>query len=182
MAKKDKYKRKYKSNEKQLSARLKGFDFSDFDAYGVSGIDVFRYGMINIKKEHKSPKEVKILSQIILVENRMMERELNQYADELLLEKLYKELKGIKGFTKEKEQKLIKAIEREFNDFIEDERYDETVRSDLSMFYKVRRDAISNQATYVGITYEKAVEIFDKYLEDMEQSSVLENTRTSEHE
>ena len=182
MAKRNKYKRKYKSNEKQVGARLKGFDFSDYDAYGVTGIDVFRYGMINIKKEHASPREVKLQSKIILVENRMMERELDQLADELLLEKLYKELKEVKGFTKEKEQKLIKSIEKELYDFLEDERYSEDVRNDLNQFYTIRRDAISNKASYVGITYEKAIEIFDKYLEDMEQQDVLENTRTSEHE
>ena len=173
---------KFKSNEKQLGARLKGFDFSDYDAYGVTGIDVFRYGMMNIKKEHASPQEVKILSKIILVENRMLERELNQQADELLLEKLYNELKDIKGFSRDKEQKLIKAIEKEFNSFIENEKYDEDVRMDLNQFYTIKRDSIEVQAMYVGITYEKAVEVFDKYLEDMEQNSVLENTSTSEHE
>ena len=182
MAKKNNKKRKFKSNEKQLGARLKGFDFSDYDAYGVTGIDVFRYGMMNIKKEHASPQEVKILSKIILVENRMLERELNQQADELLLEKLYNELKNIKGFSRDKEQKLIKAIEKEFNSFIENEKYDEDVRMDLNQFYTIKRDSIEVQAMYVGITYEKAVEVFDKYLEDMEQNSVLENTSTSEHE
>lgn len=182
MAKKNKYKRKYKSNEKQVGARLKGFDFSDYDAYGVTGIDVFRYGMINIKKEHASPQEVKIQSKIILVENRMMERELDQMADELLLKKLYNDLKQVKGFTKEKRDKLIKSIEKELNDFMNDKRYSEDVRMDLNQFYTIRRDAISNKAFYVGRTYEQAIEIFDKYMEEMEQNSVLENTRTSEHE
>lgn len=182
MTKKKQYQRKFKSNEKQLSARLKGFDFSDYDAYGVTGVDVFRYGMINIKKEHASPKEVKLQSKIILVENRMMERELDQLADELLLDKLYKELESIKGFTKEKEQKLIKAIEKEFNSFMNDERFSEDIKMDLNQFYNIKRDSITIQARYVGITYEKAVEIFDKYLEDMEQQSVLENTESSEQE
>ena len=179
MDKKDKYQRKFKSNEKQLSARLKGFDFTDFDAHAVSGIDVFRFGMINIKKQDISPREIKLQSKIILVENRMAERELDQMADELLLEKLYDELKEIKGFTKSKEQKLIKEIQNEFNAFLEDKQYK---NCDLSDFYTIKRDSITIQATYVGISYEKAVEIFDKYLEDMEQQSILENTRTSEHE
>lgn len=182
MAKKNNKKRKYKSNEKQLSARLKGFDFSDLDAYGVTGIDVFRYGMINIKKEHASPRVVKLQSQIMLVENRMLERELEQRADELLLEQLYKELKDIKGFTKEKEQKLIKQLEDEFELFNNDESLDENIRYDLTSFYKLRYDAIYNKATYSGITYEQAVEIFDAYMEKMANQDVLENTRTSEHE
>lgn len=182
MTKKNNYERKHKSNEKQLSARLKGFDFTDYDAYGVTGIDVFRYGMINIKKEHASPKEVKLKSQIMLVENRMLERELNQMADELLLKKLYEQLKDIKGFTIEKQEKLIELIQSEFDAFIEDKKLDEDVRMDLNQFYTIKRDAITIQASKFGRTYEQAIELFEKYLEDMEQNSVLENTRSSEHE
>ena len=176
MAKKKKY---YKSNEKQVGARLTGFDFSDFDAHGVKGIDVFRYGMMNIKKEHASPKEVKLLSKIILVENRMAERELNQMADELLLKKLYEQLEDIKGFTIEKQEKLIKLLQKEFDVFIEDNKYEDC---DLSDFYTIKRDAITIHASKFDRTYEQAVELFDKYHEDMEQQSVLENTRTIEHE
>lgn len=182
MAKNEKNKRKYKSNEKQLNARLKGFDFSDFETYGVRGIDVYRYGMIQLEKEHKSPKEMKILSSIRLVENRMYERELDNMADEMLLDKLYSELENIKGFTKDKQEQLIELIKHEFELFIEDEKLDEDVKNDLTMFYELRRDAITNRASKFGRIYEQAIELFDNYLEDMEQSSVLENTRTSEHE
>lgn len=182
MAKKKEYKRKFKSNEKQISARLKGFDFSDYNAYGVTGIDVFRYGMMNIKKDKASPQKVKLLSKINLIENRMIERELDNQADELLLEKLYQELEDIDGFTSEKQEQLIDAIEKEFNEFINDEKYDEDIRNDLSEFYSLKRSEISNRALKFGKTYDQAVELFDKYLADMEQKDVLENTKTTEHD
>lgn len=178
MAKKNK---KFKI-EKQLNSKLKGFDFSDFETYGVRGIDIYRYAMIQFEKEHKSPKEMKLLSEIRFIENRMLERELNQKADELLLKELYDELEDIKGFNKDKKQWLIKAIEDEFNDYLEsnDERY--TDYKDLTSFYKFRKDAISNRASKVGRTYEQAVELFDAYFEKIADEDIIENTRTSEHE
>ena len=54
MTKNNKNKRIERTNEKRLSARVKGFDFSDFETYGVSGINVFRFGLLNLENEKKS--------------------------------------------------------------------------------------------------------------------------------
>ena len=180
MAKNNKNKRIKKTNEKQVGARLKGFDFSDFDTYDVSGIDVFRFGLINLEKEKKSNplalKKMKLLSEIKLVEDRMHERELSQLADELLLEKLNEQLANIKGFSDEKRNQLIKAIEKIYYEFIDDESIDEDIRCDISQFYVIKRDDIDIYAMKVGIRFEDAVIIFDEYLDEINEQTIVDDT------
>ena len=182
MAKKKKEKEMKTRHEKQVNIRLFGADLSSFQACGTNPKDVFRCGLYDENRKKQSQREIELKSQIFLVNNRIIDNQLRIQADMLLLKELQKELQEVKGFSAEKRHWLISNIEKELNDFIEDERYDEDVRNDLNMFYSVRRDAISLKAIKVGKTYEQAVEIFDKYLAEIEQSSVLENTRTSEHE
>lgn len=180
MAKNNKNKRIQRANEKQVGARLKGFDFSDFETHGVSGIDVFRFGMINLEKEKESNplalKKIKLLSEIRFVENRMHERALSQLADELLLEKLNDDLAKIQGFSDEKRTKLIKAIEQIYYEFIDDESLDEDIRYDISQFYELRRADIDILAMKVGISYEDACSVFDDYLDEINEQTVIDDT------
>lgn len=180
MAKNNKNKRIERTNEKRFSARVKGFDFSDFETYGVSGVDVFRFGLINLKEDMKSNplalKKMKLLSEIKLVEDRMHERELSQFADELLLEKLNEQLANIKGFSDEKRNQLVKAIEKIYYEFIDDESIDEDIRCDISQFYVVKRDDIDIYAMKVGIRFEDAVNIFDEYLDEINEQTIVDDT------
>jgi len=182
MAKKKKEKELKKRHEKQINIRLFGADLSNYQASGVKPKDVFRSGLYDENRKKKSPKEIELLSQIYLVNNRIMDNQLKIRADKLLLKELQKELKEIKGFSATKRQWLLSKIEDEFNDFMEDERYSEDIRYDLKQFYSIKRSEITNRASKVGRTYEQAIELYDEYLEELEQLSVLENTRTSEHE
>lgn len=169
-------------NEKQVNLRLFGSDLSSFQACGTNPKDVFRCGLYGENRKKKSKEEIELLSKIFLVNNRIIDNQLKVDADKLLLKELEKQYREFKGFSADKKHWLLSKIEDEFNDFIEDERYDEDVRMDLNQFYSIRRDAITNNATRVGRTYEQAIELFDEYLEEMEQQSILENTRTKEHE
>ena len=180
MAKNNKNKRIKKTNEKQVGARLKGFDFSDFDTYDVTGIDVFRFGLINLEEEKKSNplalKKMKLLSEIKFIKDRMHERELSQFADELLLEKLNEQLANIKGFSDEKRNQLIKAIEKIYYEFIDDESIDEDIRCDISQFYVIKRHDIDIYAMKVGIRFEDAVIIFDEYLDEINEQTIVDDT------
>lgn len=180
MAKKKQNKRIEKTNEKRLSARLKGFDFSDFETYDITGIDVFRFGLINLEKEKKSNplalKKMKLLSEIKLIKDRMHEREISQFADELLLEKLNEDLANIQGFSDEKRIKLIKAIEKIYYEFIDDKSIEKDIRTDLNQFYQIKRSDIDIFAMKVGIRYENAVIVFDEYLESMNEQSVVDDS------
>ena len=180
MTKTDKNKRIKRTNEKQVGARLKGFDFSDFETYGVSGVDIFRYGMIKYKEEKISnpleSKKMKLLSEIKLVEDRMHERELSQFADELLLEKLNEQLANIIGFSDEKRTKLIKAMEKLYYEFIDDESIDESIRCDISQFYELKRTDIDIYAMKVGIRYEDAIIVFDEYLDEINEQTIVDDT------
>lgn len=180
MAKNNKNKRIKRTNEKQIGARLKGFDFSDFETYGVTGIDVFRFGLLNLKEDKKSNplalKKMKLLSEIKFIEDRMHERELSQFADSLLLEKLNEDLANINGFSDEKRNQLVKAIEKMYYEFIDDESIDESIRCDISQFYELNRDDIDIYAMKVGIRYEDAIIIFDEYLDEINEQSIIDDT------
>lgn len=180
MAKKNQKKRIERFNEKRLSVRLKGFDFSDFETYGVKGVDVFRYGMINLEKDkEKNPlalEKIKLLSEIKLVEDRMHERHLSQIADELLLEKLNEKLENIQGFSDAKRIQLITKIEKLYNAFIEDESLDESIKYDIEQFYEHNRSDIDIYAMKVGIRYEDAIVIFDEYLDSINEESIIDDT------
>lgn len=180
MAKKNQKKRIERFNEKRLSVRLKGFDFSDFETYGVKGVDVFRYGMINLEKDkEKNPlalEKIKLLSEIKLVEDRMHERHLSQIADELLLEKLNEKLENIQGFSDAKRIQLITKIEKLYNAFIEDESLDESIKYDIEQFYEQNRSDIDMYAMKVGIRYEDAIVIFDEYLDSINEESIIDDT------
>ena len=180
MTKNNKNKRIKRTNEKQISARLKGFDFSDFEIYGVSGVDIFRYGMNKYKEEKISnpleSKKMKLLSEIKLVEDRMHERELSQFADELLLEKLNEQLANIIGFSDEKRIKLIKAMEKLYYEFIDDESINEDIRCDISQFYELKRADIDIYAMRVGIRHEDAIIVFDEYLDEINEQTVIDET------
>ena len=185
MTKNNKNKRIERTNEKRLSARVKGFDFSDFETYGVTGINVFRFGLLNLEKDKKSNplalKKMKLLSEIKFVEDRMNERKLDQLADELLLEKLNEDLANITGFSKEKRNKLIKAIEKIYYEFINDESIDESIRYDISQFYELKRDDIDIYSMKIaGIRYEDAIIIFDEYLDEINEQTIVDDTIINE--
>ena len=184
MTKNNKNKRIERTNEKRLSARVKGFDFSDFETYGVTGINVFRFGLLNLKEDKKSNplalKKMKLLSEIKFVEDRMHERELDQIGDELLLEKLNEQLANITGFSKEKRNKLVKAIEKLYYEFINDESIDESIRYDIGQFYELKRDDIDIYAMKVGIRFDDAVIIFDEYLDEINEQTIVDDTIINE--
>lgn len=182
MAKKNKEKQLKQRHEKQVNIRLFGADLSNYQACGTNPKDVFRSGLYDENRKKQSKREIELKSQIFLVNNRIIDNKLKIQADKLLLKELNKQLLEVQGFSEDKKQWLLSKIEDGFQEFIEDERYDEDVRMDLKQFYAINRDYISNRALQVGKTYEQAVELFDEYLEEMEQQSVLENTRSSEHE
>lgn len=180
MAKKNKKEKETIRHEKQISMRLFGTDLAVYQANNTKPKDVFRSGLYDENRKKKSPQQIKLLSEIFVVNNRIMENELKVRADKLLLNELRKEYNNIIGFNESKRNQLIKAIKKEYYDFIEDEKYADC---DLSDFYTIRRDAISISAMRVGIEYEDAIDVFDSYLEDeVAKQSILENTRTSEFE
>ena len=157
----------------QVSARLSGFDLSDYQMLGVTGIDIFRCGLFNVNHSRCNPREVKLKSQIIKLENEILEHQMEIDSKKLLLEQLLKELEDVKGFSDDKRVWLISSIEEEFHNFLEDDSYDEDVRNDLSEFYSIRRDIITINAMKVGKSYEDAISIFDEYLDGLEDSSVV---------
>lgn len=179
MAKKEKQKTRH---EKQINIRLFGADLSSFNSCETNPKDIFRSGLYNEDRKKQSKKEIKLKSQIHLLNNRIMDNQLRIEADKLLLTKLLYELNEVKGFSEEKKKLLLAEIEKEFNDFIEDEKYAEDIRNDFNEFYTIKRDAITNKASKFGRTYEQAIELFDEYHAEMEQNSILENTRTIEYD
>ena len=106
----------------------------------------------------------------------MHERELSQFADELLLEKLNEQLANIQGFSDEKRNQLIKAMDKIFHEFIDDESIDESIRDDISQFYELRRDDIDIYAMKVGIRFEDAIDVFDEYLDEINEQTVIDDT------
>ena len=181
MAKKNEKEKTMKTRkEKQIHIRINGTDLSSYQACGTNPKNVFRSGLYDESRNKKSAREIELKSQIFLVNNRMEDYKLKLMADELLLKKLLKELRHVKGFTENKRKQLIKSIKKEYFDFIEDEKYS---NCDLTDFYEIRKDAISIYAMRVGIDYEHAVDVFDSYLEDeVAKQSALENTRIIEYE
>lgn len=160
--------------EKQISARLRGFDFVDYEMHNLKGIDLYRYAMNDVKSGETSPKKIKLISQIKFIENRIIENQMNILADELLLEKLQDELSELDAFTDEDKQKLINAIDELHNEFMNDESIkDEAIKMDISQFYEIKRSLIEYEAQRIGVDYEFVIEIYDKYLEEMDQQSVL---------
>lgn len=174
-------KKYYKSNELTVSAKITSKDVAEFSVLkklkneGITGKDVFMCGLKTYIERIKSTERFKLESQIKLIESRMYERELDMVADGLLLEKLYSDLDKVMVLSKEKEEKLISAIEKEFYEFMDDERYSEETRSDIGRFYDIRKDAIDIQAYYAGVSYEQAIEIFDDYLDMLNDCSVLDD-------
>lgn len=180
MAKKDKEKEMKKRNEKQIGLRLTGTDLAVNQSIGAKPKDVYRSGLYDEQRKKKSKEVIEIQSKIFMVNNRMIDNKLKIQADELLLKELYKDLRKAQGFNESKRNKLIRAIKKEYYAFIENEKYADYGLSD---FYEIERNAISIYAMRVGIDYEQAVDVFDKYLEDeVAKQSVLENTKTCEHE
>ena len=119
---------------------------------------------------------MKLLSEIKFIEDRMHERELSQFADKLLLEKLNEDLANIQGFSDEKRNQLVKAIEKLYHEFIDDKSIDESIRYDISQFYELNRDDIDIYAMKVGIRYEDAINIFDEYLDEINEQSIIDDT------
>lgn len=180
MAKKEKEKELEQRCEKQVNIRLFGTDLSSFQSSKSNPKDIFRSGLYDENRKRKSDEVIKLQSQIHIVNNRMTDYKLKLQADELLMKELLAKLKKAQGFTENKKQQLIKAIKKEYYDFIEYEKYSDCGISD---FYNIRKDAISIYAMRVGIDYEQAVDVFDEYLDnEVAKQSVLENTRISEHE
>ena len=130
--------------------------------------------MNDVKSGETSPKKIKLISQIKFIENRIIENQMNILADELLLEKLQDELSELDAFTDEDKQKLINAIDELHNEFMNDESIkDEAIKLDISQFYEIKHSLIEYEAQRIGVDYEFAIEIYDEYLEEMDQQSVL---------
>lgn len=181
MAKNNKNKEKstYK-HEKRVNIRLSGYDLTNYQMCGVGSTDVFRSGLYDENRKKKSPQEIKLKSQILKVNNDIIEDEMRLRANKLLLADLIEELNQIKGFTDKKRKYLIQSIKKEYFAFIDDEKY---VDCDLSEFYSIKRTDIEITAMEVGIDYEQAVDVFDSYLKDeFEKQSVLEHMKLSENE
>lgn len=170
-------------HEKRVNIRLTGFDLANYQMCGVGSTDVFRSGLYDISDENKKKKsaqEIKLKSQILKLNNEIIEDEMRLRANKLLLAELMKELNQIKGFTDKKRKYLIQSIKKEYFDFIDDEKYE---NCGLSDFYTIKRTDIDIYAMKVGIDYEQAVDVFDSYLKDeFEKQSVLENMKLSENE
>ena len=182
MAKKKQNKEKQvKKYEKRINIRLTGFDLANYQMCDVGSTDVFRSGLYDEKnRKKKSAQEIKLKSQIMRVQNQIMEDELRVKANKLLLSELLSELNNLKGFTEKKRKYLIKSIKEVYFEFIDDEKYEDC---DLSDFYEIKKTDIQIYAMKVGIEYEQAVDVFDSYLKDeFEKQSVLENMKLGEKE
>ena len=169
-----------KKHEKRINIRLTGFDLVNYQMCGVGSTDVFRSGLYDEDRKNKSTQEIILKSQILRLNNQIMEDEMRVKANKLLVSELIKELNNIKGFTEKKRKYLIKSIKDVYFEFLEDEKY---VDCDLSDFYTIKRDDIEIYAMKVGIEYEQAVDVFDSYLEnEVAKQSVLEHMKLSENE
>ena len=181
MAKNNKNKKEsINKHEKRINIRLTGFDLTNYQMCGFGSTDVFRSGLYDENRKKKSAQEIMLKSQILRLNNQIMEDEMRVRANKLLVSELIKELNNLKGFTEKKRKYLIQTIKKEYFAFIDDERY---VDCDLSDFYTIKRDDIEICAMKVGIEYEQAVDVFDSYLKDeFEKQSVLEHMKLSENE
>ena len=166
--------------EKRINLRLTGMDLCNYELCGVGSTDIFRSGLYDENRKNKSKQEILLKSQILRVQNEILEDEMRIRANKLLLDELLNDLKNVKGFTESKRNKFINRMKNEYYDFINDERYS---NCDLNDFYRIRKDAISIYAMKVGIDYEFAIDVFESYLEDeVAKQNVLMNTKSSEKE
>lgn len=168
-----------KKLEKRINIRLTGFDLTNYQMCGVGSTDIFRSGLYDeTNRKKKSKEEIKLKSQIMRIQNQIIEDELRVKANKLLLKELLGELNNLKGFTEKKRKYLIKSIKDVYFEFLEDEKYADC---DLSDFYEVKKTDIEIYAMKVGIEYEQAVDVFDSYLEnEVAKQSVLENMKIGE--
>ena len=160
---------RYKSNEKVVSARLTRQDLSDYYELtknnDVKPIDIFRVGLRTMIKNKKCSNETRLLSMKKMIEDRQYERELDNLADDILLERINEKLEYYHSFNKVKQMKLIDGILDLHESFKVDGRYDWDTRNSLSMFYTCCRDSISIVAMKCGTDYDGAVELYDRYVE-----------------
>lgn len=160
---------RYKSNEKVVSARLTRQDLSDYYELtknnDVKPIDIFRVGLRTMIKNKKCSNETRLLSMKKMIEDRQYERELDNLADDILLERINEKLEYYHSFNKIKQMKLIDMILDLHESFKVDDRYDWDTRNSLSMFYTCCRDSISIVAMKCGTDYDSAIELYDKYVE-----------------
>lgn len=168
-----------KTNEKQVSARLKGFNFADYETHNIKGIDLFNYAMMKLEEEKKvNPlvyEQMKLKSEIRLIKNRIHEKELDLFADTLLLEKLEEKLNNMQGFNDVKRDKLISAINIAYDEFMSDDKLDDSIKSDITKFYEIKRADIDIVRMELNLdSFEDAINIYESYLAENENTSIMD--------
>ena len=171
---KDKVKVK-SDNKKQYSITLKGYEKAKAETLGIAGIKAERLGIKIASEKIKDPKVLELKSNITYYENKIHERQLEIKAFRTELKQLEKELSELISYENLK-GKIVKRIEPIYKEFLE------TGSSDLSDFYAKgtnyydRLDIIRMKNNLNN--FEELVEIFEEYLEELNEKTVLISSTT----
>ena len=174
---KDKIKVK-SNNEKQYNITLKGYEKARAEAKGIAGIKATRLG-IKYSESEKNPEVLDLESDIAYYENKVHEKKLEIKAFLNEIKQLKKELAEINDYNKKK-LKIQQAVYKIYLEFLEDG------FSDLKDFYSI------NNGYYADIdiirmnfnlkSFEEIVEIFEEYLEELNNKTVLDSSVNSKTE
>lgn len=159
--------------ERRVSTRVNGWELVLLERSGLSNGEIVRYGIRKYFEEHPIGNEHSLLTEISFLQDKNKEYELKIEANELLIQEKIDELNMIRSeYEKVIYDRLIEGLHNLLLDFMDDEKYSWEIRSDLTNFYNLRRDSISNLAARYHKTYKEAIGLFEDYLDSFGNDDV----------
>lgn len=156
------------NKERRVSTRVKGLELQLLEKSKLSNKDLVRYGLKKFLEERPFTAETQILAEIGFLQDKNYEYSLMIEANELLLKEKMLELEEIRANrSMVKYTMLVDEIYNAYLEFIDDDKYADEFRLNISNFYIVRRDAIEIAAMKSGKSFEEAIECFEFYMDSI---------------
>ena len=83
----------------------------------------------------------------------------------------------MQGFNDVKRDKLISAINIAYDEFMSDDKLDDSIKSDITKFYEIKRADIDIVRMELNLdSFEDAINIYESYLAENENTSIMDTS------
>ena len=153
-----------KKRERQVCARVRGFECTLLDMCHLSNTQLVRYALRKYYEEHPMDSQAEVEAEISFLQDKITECELLIESYEASIQEKIQELSVVHKRIDYKNTRLVMKMYDLYISFLEDDKYEEY--DSLEDFYTLYRDKISILGMRFSKTYPETIDLFEKYLEN----------------